>query len=301
MKLAVRGLFLLVVLGTALSRAQSTAIQHIIVVVQENRTPDNLFQDQKLINAGADIVQTGACSLNGIPLKPRPLADCYDLNHYHVAWNSMYDSGKMDGACNINVIKNNCSGGPPAFPQYVYADNSSGTIQPYWDIAEKYGYANYFFQTNQGPSFPAHQFLLSGTSAPNGGLNSVTPFYSYFAMDNPGGTFAAGCNSTGSTVALISPTGDQNTQVAPCFDHPTLTDLLDQNQISWRYYGKQADSIWLAPNAISHICNNTGQGTPCGTGSGSNHDWNNDVGLHLEGQTIWRLSCEICRTATCPR
>jgi phospholipase C len=72
--------------------------------------------------------------------------------------------------------------------------------------------------------------------------------------------------------------------VAPCFEHPTLTDLLDQQHVSWRYYGKQADSIWLAPNAISHICNNTGQGTACGTGSGSNHDWNNDVGLHLEAQ-----------------
>jgi phospholipase C len=32
------------------------------------------------------------------------------------------------------------------------------------------------------------------------------------------------------------------------------------------------------------ICNNTGQGTVCGTGNGSNHDWNNDVGPYLEGQ-----------------
>jgi hypothetical protein len=75
----------------------------------------------------------------------------------------------------------------------------------------------------------------------------------------------------------------QPTNVDPCFDHPTLTDLLDQNQISWRYYGKQADSIRLAPNAISHICNNTGPGTPCGTGSGSNQDWNNDVKNYVEG------------------
>jgi hypothetical protein len=90
-------------------------------------------------------------------------------------------------------------------------------------------------------------------------------------------------------------------QVAPCFGHPTLTDLLDQNQISWRYYGKQADSIWVAPNSISHICNNTGQATPCGTGSGSNHDWNNDVGLHLEAQDHLALFCMTYRTATLPR
>ena len=36
----------------------------------------------------------------------------------------------------------------------------------YFDIATSYGFANYFFQTSQGPSLPAHQFLLSGTSAP---------------------------------------------------------------------------------------------------------------------------------------
>jgi phospholipase C len=52
MKLAVRSLILLAVLGSVLAHAQIPAIQHIIVVVQENRTPDNLFQDQNLRNAG---------------------------------------------------------------------------------------------------------------------------------------------------------------------------------------------------------------------------------------------------------
>jgi phospholipase C len=282
MRTAPKTVLLLAVLGTALAYAQNSAIQHIIVVVQENRTPDNLFQDPVLTAAGADIAQNGPCGLDGIKLQKRPLADCYDLNHYHVGWKDMYDGGKMDGACTVPIINDHCVGGPPPFPQYVYADNTSGAIQPYWDIAEKYGYANYFFQTNQGPSFPAHQFLISGTSEPDGVLN---PFYAYFAADNPGGSRAAGCNSSGSTVALISPAGDENTQVAPCFEHPTLTDLLDQHSpspITWRYYGKKEDSIWEAPNAIGHICNNTGQGMACGTGNGSNHDWNNDVGPYVE-------------------
>jgi hypothetical protein len=60
--------------------------------------------------------------------------------------------------------------------------NSSGVIQPYLDIARQYGCANYVFQTNQGPSFPAHQFLISGTSAPDA---KAVPLYSYFALDNP--------------------------------------------------------------------------------------------------------------------
>jgi hypothetical protein len=129
--------------------------------------PRHLFQDPNLIAAGADIAQSGKCSLDGNyhPLKPRPLADCYDLNHYHEGWKDMYHSGLMDGACTVPVTSKNCV--PPPFPQYVYVDNTGSTpIQPYWEIAEKYGFANYFFQTNQGPSFPAHQFLIAGYMTP---------------------------------------------------------------------------------------------------------------------------------------
>jgi hypothetical protein len=34
-------------------------IEHVVVIFQENRTPDNLFQDPVLIGRGADIVQQG--------------------------------------------------------------------------------------------------------------------------------------------------------------------------------------------------------------------------------------------------
>src|SRR6516162_7204342 len=55
----------------------------------------------------------------------------------------------------------------PPPPAYYYVDNSKGLIQPYLDLVTHYGCANYMFQTNQGPSFPAHQFLFGGTSAPS--------------------------------------------------------------------------------------------------------------------------------------
>lgn len=34
-------------------------------------------------------------------------------------------------------------------------------------LANEYGFANRMFQTDQGPSFPSHQFLVSGSSAPS--------------------------------------------------------------------------------------------------------------------------------------
>jgi hypothetical protein len=91
------------------------------------------------------------------------------------------------------------------------------------------------FQTNQGPSFPAHQFLLAGSSAPDAwGI----PYYTYFAAENMEKKLNnidqvddAGCAAIkGQLVPLVSPTQDKSTTIYPCFEHATLTDLLDQNQ-----------------------------------------------------------------------
>jgi len=49
-------------------------IQHVVVIFQENRNPDNLFQDPKLIAAGADIKNVGLDSQGDqITLTPAPL------------------------------------------------------------------------------------------------------------------------------------------------------------------------------------------------------------------------------------
>ena len=47
----------------ALTLNTTTLIQHIVVIFQENRTPDNLFQDPVLISRGADIASSGLNSL----------------------------------------------------------------------------------------------------------------------------------------------------------------------------------------------------------------------------------------------
>ena len=58
-------------------------IQH-VVVLQENRTPDNLFPDAKLIAAGADIQNFGVNSKGTqITLTPAPLASDFNPDHSH--------------------------------------------------------------------------------------------------------------------------------------------------------------------------------------------------------------------------
>jgi phospholipase C len=228
-----------------------------VVIFQENRTPDNLFQDPVLVKNGADIQNYGVNSKGQtIPLSPIDLGTVgsnpqnYDLSHAHSAFVSMYDNGKIDGA---DLIPYSCAAGatncPPANPQFMYVKPAD--VQPYFQMAEQYVFADRMFQTNQGPSFPAHQFIISGTSAPSAGSD-------LFVAENPAGVSNANAN-TGCTappaeyVNVINPAGAES-PTYPCFEHPTLTDLLDAANITWRYYAPSAGSIWTGPNAIQHMC-----------------------------------------------
>ena len=124
-------------------------------------------------------------------------------------------------------------------------------VQPYFALAEQYTFGDRMFQTNQGPSFPAHQFIISGTSAPTSTSN-------LFAAENPVGVVKAGNNAgctapQAETVRMIDPSGNEFQKFYPCFDHLTLADFLDYRGISWRYYAPSAGSIWTGPNAIQHL------------------------------------------------
>jgi phospholipase C len=264
----------------------SQKIQHVVVIFQENRTPDNLFHDPKLISAGADIASSGMDSQgNQLALTPVSLVTAYDLSHKHDAFEEMYDGGKMDGADKIATF---CGLTPPPNcvppnPQFQYVDNSTGELQPYFDLAETYTFGDRMFQTNQGPSYPAHQFIVSGTSVPS-------PGSSFFVAENPIGPADAvqhtGCTAPANeTVALIDSSGveitDRNDSryaqynIYPCLDHPTLTDLLDSHNLSWRYYTPTEGSLWTAPTAIEHICVPNASKTAC-TGA----DWTSKVILN---------------------
>jgi phospholipase C len=258
-------------------------IQHVVVVFQENRTPDNLFQDPVLKSRGADIVSSGMNSLGQtIPLSPMDLGSNgsspqnYDLSHEHSAFVSMYDGGKMDGA-NLVQCYPPAQCPPLAHPNAQFKYVIQTDVQPYFALAEQYTFGDRMFQTNQGPSFPAHQFIISGTSAP-------TATSTLFAAENPNIlTVPTGCLSPpGETVKLIDPSGNEgdNTPTSPCYEHPTLTDLLDAKGVTWRYYAPSAGSIWTGPDAIEHICQ---QKTVNGTLTCTGPDWVNNVVIPESG------------------
>ena len=64
---------------------QPGQIKHVVIIFQENRTPDNLFHDPVLMNrtpcpgACADIAIQGLTSTGAmVPLTPVPLVTSYD-------------------------------------------------------------------------------------------------------------------------------------------------------------------------------------------------------------------------------
>ena len=238
-------------LGCGNSPAPPSKIQHVMIIVQENRTPDNLFHGLP----NADIADSGLNSKGErIPLTPSSVMGNYDLDHSHRAFVQMYDGGKMDGADRIKVqcAVRRCVSNP----QFKYVNPSE--VAPYFQLAEQYTFGDRMFQSNQGPSFPAHQFIISGTSAPTANSD-------FFAAENVGGAVLAGRHSfrmsacgglPGQSVKLIGPAGEESREQFPCFEHLTLMDLLDHRQVDWRYYSTQVSwesEIWTAPNAIFHL------------------------------------------------
>jgi phospholipase C len=274
--------------------AGRTQFQHIIVIVQENRTPDNLFHGLCVPPFGAanrcsdmSIVPPSPIAVKkyniqtanwldkaapGGTITPTsvPLGNKYDLDHSHRGFTRQCDADPGTTQCKMDAT--------PA-RGFRFVGNATGVITPYLELATQYGWANFMFQSNQGPSYPAHQFLFGGTSAPSAADDAA----GIFAAENItktgiGGLKAiAGCNAPkGATVELIGPSGEGKL-IYPCFEHKTLADLLGTS-LTWRYYTPSPGMIWTAPNAIEHICHGGPTAiayTPC-----SGPEWDQHLDLH---------------------
>jgi phospholipase C len=291
------GLSLLVVTlggGWAAGKAQAqiSSFQHVVVIVQENRTPDNLFHGLCYLPYGTKAscntnpsasqynIQTEnwldeTSSTGTTPPTAVALDNDYDPDHSHAAFVLMCDKSTTGGCRMDGAAEEACGGTCPARAPFHYVDNPKGILDPYFNLATQYGFANYMFQTNQGPSFPAHQFLFGGTSAPSAPDDAAGTF----VADNVSpetSTTVAGCIALETTlVKLITPRGDKE-KIYPCLEHQTMADLLTGIGVTWKYYSPSAGSIWTAPNAIEHLCvPSAPYGGEC-TGS----DWVNNVVLH---------------------
>ncbi|HLI95083.1 MAG TPA: alkaline phosphatase family protein [Candidatus Baltobacteraceae bacterium] len=230
-------------LSIAAARAK---IQHVVIIFQENRTTDNLFHGLP----GADTANYGINSRGQmVPLRPVNMAVPYDLDHSHNGvmfgggFLTAYDNGAMNGFDGVRC-RGNCEGAT----SYAYVRPDE--VQPYFQMAEEYTFADRMFQTNAGPSWPAHQYIISGTSSIDGG-----PLY---VAENPGYANLTALNCTnpqaGNGVYLIDiRTGVETINHPACVDHPTLLDELEAKHLTYKYYVNQIGGLWNGPSAVRHI------------------------------------------------
>lgn len=171
-------------------------IEHVIWIIQENRTFDNYFG----MYPGADGIPPGTC-LPKLPgsqecVKPFRMADipACDLSHEWEIAHAAYDHGAMDG--------------------FVWAEGSPYTmsyleqtdIPNYWTYAAHFVLADRFFSSLDGPSLPNHLFTVAAQS---GGLTGNV------------GTFEQ------LTREIDDPEG---------FSFASMADLFSKANITWKYY-----------------------------------------------------------------
>jgi phospholipase C len=147
-----------------------------------------------------------------------------------------------------------CKGKCPQDAAYAYVPQSE--VQPYYNLAEQYTFADNMFETDQGPSFVSHQYLVSGTSTVSDGSSNR-------ASNNgqaPGGGTTGGCDSPhGSLVDVITTGGRQprSLRTFPCFKRNSLMNEMDDAGVSWKYYQAASGAgIWNAVDAIQSIWSN---------------------------------------------
>jgi phospholipase C len=223
-------------------------IQHVVIIIQENRSFDNLFNAYP----GANTSPTGLTK-NGqtVPLSPISLTVPYDIVHGVPQFTAAWDSGKNDGfdGETIKIFKPSYT--PPPNPQYGIVPQAE--VQPYWNMASQYVLADNMFASNIDGSFAAHQYLISGQGYNSANVPLLTPW----GCDSPSNNY----------IGVLSAKRRVLTHMYPCFPnssgpstYPTLADQLDAKSISWKYYAptyatKTTGYIWSAFDEVSAIRN----------------------------------------------
>jgi phospholipase C len=211
------------------ARRLQTPIRHIVVIVQENRTVDDLFNGYP----GADTVQVDPYT--GISLQPISMAANCDPGATHADFVADFDGGAMDGFGH-GMNQKGCTA-------YAYVPRAQ--TKRYWRLARDNVLADRTFQSDESNSFPSHQYLYAGRSC-------SYPHDRYCMAENPNGE--AYCGASGVTVAemdMSSPyPGRESRNGPPCKSYKnTIIDEAAGARLSWHFYAYDRASLWAGPTA----------------------------------------------------
>jgi len=225
-------------------------IGHVVILIQENRSFDNLFATYP----GADgtrygMIKTGSKDVR-VALEPVALDGLCDFGHGYKNYVTDYDGGAMDGF-SLEGGSKKCRGLAGKKP-YQYVRPSQ--VRPYWAIAEQYVLADHLFTTQGSGSFTAHQDLIRGGTT----IDAMqTEALVDFPTHQPWGCNAPAGTVTSLLIAGSPPKYESHAGPFPCLKYATLRDRLDAKSVSWKYYSPPelhgAGALWDAFDAIEAV------------------------------------------------
>jgi phospholipase C len=217
-------------------------IKHVVFLIMENRSYDNIFG----AFPGADGASVGYDRGVQRPLELAELQRAHDLPHCYNCNVASVNEGAMDGFNQTDMAD-----------AYAYTRFEREQIEAYWTWAKRFVLTDRFFASAMGPSFPNHMFTIAATSG--GALDNPWQPGPYLSeMQQEGYAKSWGCDiARGGYAEIIDPEGFL-VKVPPCFDFETEGDLLNAKGIPWAYYAAtnaQLGYIWSAYAAIDRYRN----------------------------------------------
>jgi phospholipase C len=203
-------------------------IAHIVIIIQENRTFDNIFHGfSEPSGVKADYAEYGCDKMgNHIALQSIPFENAFGGANAHGDFVADYDGGKLDGTYANNASQqyaNTANNGLSYLPQTE--------VQPYFDMATSGALAERFFHGIAGPTYVSHLMFQAASTTYDG-----SP--AHRVIGNAGG-LAPGCGDPASTdtVTILDTDNPNAAPIFPCYSGvTTITDLLDSAGFTWHYY-----------------------------------------------------------------
>ncbi|PZS00477.1 MAG: hypothetical protein DLM70_13455 [Chloroflexi bacterium] len=211
-------------------------IQHIIIMDKENRSFDSMFGRFPGANGATSFTNPKGRILS---LNHQSDALDTDISHAHGEAVKAVDGGRMDRFSLLTGATQERA--DMADSQFYQSD-----IPNYWKYARTFALDDNFFSTVMGPSYPNHLFSIAAQDANVDSLPMIGSRQSR----------RWGCDAAPNTTVEQRTPDNHTKQVFPCFNFRTLADVLDANDVSWKYYAPSQDQsgyVWSSFDSIKHI------------------------------------------------